>query len=72
MTTPIWPAPPPRRGAKIRHGWRCARTATVVETVTRDATGRAWVVDQCQGCDGTDLAERLLTQGGDDDGPVAA
>jgi hypothetical protein len=43
----------------VQHSWKCPRNAAIVETVRKDATGRGWPVEQCQGCGGTDMAYRL-------------
>ena len=72
MTAPIWPAPPPRRGAKIRHSWRCSRSAGIGQTTRRaPADGAIIEVDICLECDVTDMAERLLAER-PDPGPAAA
>jgi hypothetical protein len=68
-TTPLWPAPPPRRGGRIRHRVLCPRQAPIVETVRTTADGHSIVVEMCSECEATDLAERLHERG---NGPEAA
>ena len=46
----------------IGHMRHCDRTSPVVETIRQDATGRARVCVQCQGCGRTDLDARLVDQ----------
>jgi hypothetical protein len=65
MTEPLWPAPATRKGSRIVHSWRCARTDPIVETVRRTVSGQARVCFQCVGCGGTDLAERELRRNDD-------
>ena len=52
--TPLWPAPVPRRGGHVRHGWRCDRRAELVPVTRRTPDGRIVEVLRCTGCDGTD------------------
>ena len=73
MTTPIWPSPPPRRGAKIRHSWRCSRSGGIGQTTRRAPVDGAIVeVEVCLECSSTDMAERILSQARPDPGPAAA
>ena len=73
ISEPIWPAPERRPGAKIRHSWRCSRSAGIGQTTRRaPADGAIMEVEVCLECDATDLAERLLSQARPDPGPAAA
>ena len=50
---------PDKPPSRVRHSWRCVHRGPVVETIKRDVTGRAHVVEQCQECGHDDLEHRL-------------
>lgn len=50
---------------KIHHSMLCSRTGAVVEMLAPEPTGQCRVVDQCQECGGTDMADRLTRQTSD-------
>ena len=54
---------PDKPPSKVRHRWRCVKRGPLLETVRRLPTGEAVVVEQCDECQGSDLADRLRERG---------
>jgi hypothetical protein len=65
ITEPLWPAPERRPGSRIRHSWKRSRSEGIEQATRRAPDGTIVEVERCAECEADDLAERLLSRGGD-------